>query len=293
VSKGVAAVLFNVAGAPAFAKTVAAANIPIFAFASADATLLGDKTAFVLSNPIQSVAAFPGSVAKKNGFTKAAIIVIDVPGATGPAKAIGIPSLQAVGVAKPDIVNIAPGVADMSPQIQAELKNDPQLVHIIGNASFCTSAVKALRDASYKGTITMISNCVDASTIKTLGAQLKGILVSYAAGEDHNSADFKLFEAILAKYAQGQTITHGGTPMGAFAVWIGFNKAMAAATGDITPASIVSTLQAAPALPLPTIDGATFQCNGKAVTGIPAACTAAFAVATLDENGKPGGFSAG
>jgi ABC-type branched-subunit amino acid transport system substrate-binding protein len=286
VQKGVAAVLFNVSGqAGSIVKPLAAANIPIVAFSSADASLIADKTAFNLSNPIAGIAAFPATVAGKNKFTKSAMIVIDVPGATGPAKAVGVPAFQAAGSTL-DIVNIAPGTADMSPQVQAMLKKSPEMVHIIGNAVFCQSAIKALRDASYAGVITMISNCVDPATIKAIGAGLKGILVSYTAGEDPSNPDYKTYLAVKDKYAAGQTINVSGTPVGSFVVVDAFAKAMAKVTGDITPATVVSTLQGMDALPLPTVKGATFKCDGKAIPGIPIACTTGFATATLDATGK-------
>ena len=287
VQKGVAAVLFNVNGqVSAWSKTVIAANIPIFAYASADATLLAPGVAaFTVSNPIAGLAAFPALLAKKNSFTKATVLVIDVPGATGPEKAIAPPTFAASGVPAVDIVPIAPGTADMSPDVQAALKTSPQLVHIIGNSAFCITAIKALRDASYKGTISMISNCLDASTIKSVGADLKGIQVSYSASEDPTDSDYATFKAILAKYAAGQKVTATASTPGSFSVVVGFARVMKGVTGDITPATVTAAIKAGPALPQPLIKGGTFKCDGKAVPGILPACTAEFVYATLDDKG--------
>lgn len=60
------------------------AKIPIFAYSSADASLLKGGDVFTMSNPIAGLAAFPASVAKKNGFKTAAVSVINVPAASGP-----------------------------------------------------------------------------------------------------------------------------------------------------------------------------------------------------------------
>jgi branched-chain amino acid transport system substrate-binding protein len=215
-----------------------------------------------------------------------------VPGATGPAKSIRAAALQAVGVAEPDIIAIPPGVPDMSSQIQAAMAKDPQLVHIIGDASFCTSAISALRTADYKGDILMISNCVEKSTIDKLGDQLEGILVSYAAGEDPANHDYQTFKAVIDKYASDSDIALTGTPVGVLTVVVGFNRAMKAATGELTPASISAAPCRTPQ-PMPTIDGATFQCNGTAVLGNPGGVTAAFVVATLDKSGQPTNHTAG
>jgi branched-chain amino acid transport system substrate-binding protein len=288
VQKGVAAVMLNVSGqAGAVVKPIQDANIPIFAFATAAAEFVGYKYGFTLSNPVAGIAFFPAGIAAKNKFTRAAMMVIDVPGATGPAKALGVPVFQGAGVPKLDVVAIAPGTADMTPQVQAMLGADPQVVHIIGNPAFCLTAIKTLRDVNYKGVISMISNCLDEVTIKTLGDKLKGIQVSYAAGEDPKDPDTVILKAVINKYAKDQKLEGTGTDVGAYAVVIGFSRVMKAATGDITPASVIATIQSAPALPLPTIKGATFQCNGKQVPGIAVACTGAYATAVLDEKGKP------
>jgi branched-chain amino acid transport system substrate-binding protein len=286
VQKGVPVVLFTVSGhAGDFIKPLAAANIPVFAFATADAAMIADKTGFTLSNPI-SAFTFPVAVAAKAKFTKAAMLVTDVPGATGPAKAIGIPAFQSIG-ATLDIANIGTSVADFGPPVQAALKKDPQLVHMIGNATFCTAAIKALRDADYKGVITGISNCFDATSAKNLGDKMSGIKVSYAVSEDPTNKDYQTYLAILKKYADGQKINLTGTPVQSYANMIGFARVMAKATLPLTPANVVATIQGAGPLPMPTIDGATFSCDGKAVPGIPVACTAAFAIGTLDATGKP------
>ena len=295
VQKGVVAVLQNVNGQVApLAKLVEAANIPIFAYNTADSSVLGYADGFSVSNPVAGLALFPAELAKKGGFTKAAIITVDVPAALGPIKALAPPTFAALGVPAVDIVGIAQGTADMGPQVQSELQKSPQLVHIVGNPAFCATVIKALRDASYSGTITMISNCLDASTIKSVGADLKGILVSYLASEDPANPDFQTFKAVVAKYDGGQ-INPSGTPVGSFVGIVAFNRVMATATGtaDLTSDSVIATIKAAPALPYPTIAGVTFQCNGKAVPGLPIVCSAGFAYATLDDSGVPATFSAG
>jgi branched-chain amino acid transport system substrate-binding protein len=295
VEAGVPAVLFNVNGQVGpWAKIVTAAKIPIIAFSTADPSVLAPGLdVFTLTNPIAGISSFPADLAKKAGYTKAAIIVIDVPGATGPVKAMAPPLFAAQGVPAVDLVAIAPGTADMSPQVQAELQKDPQGVHIIGNPAFCATAVKALRDASFKGTISMISNCLDPATIKALGTSLKGIVVSYAAGEKPDDPDYSAFKALAAKYSPDKKITPSGTPVGGFVVILGFSRMLAALKGDVTSASITTQIRANGPLPAPTLGaGKTFLCDGKQVPGISIACVKGIAYATLDDKGVAGDFGA-
>jgi branched-chain amino acid transport system substrate-binding protein len=233
----------------------------------------------------------PATVARDKKYTKAAIIVIDVPAASGPTKALGGGFLMKAGVTAPDIVAIAPGTADMGPQVQAALGNAPQLVHIAGDAAFCTTALQALDAAGYTGTVTAISQCVDASTVAAVGDYLKGILVAYSGTVDPTDPDYKTFVAVIGKYADDPSkISLTSNPVGAFGVVDNFVRAMAGATGEITPASVITQLKGNPALPLALGAGLKFKCDGKAVSILPSVCTSGFVQATLDASGKPSGF---
>ncbi len=284
-------VLFNVIGEIApWATKVLEAKIPIFAYASADASLLKGGDVFTMSNPIAGIASFPASIAKKNGFKTAAVSVINVPAASGPASALAPPLFGAVG-AKAEIVPIAPDAPDHTADVQAALKNNPEMWHIIGNPAYCSLDIKALRTAGYKGKITMISNCLDPAAVKALGADLKGILVSFSSGEDPANADTVAFKAILKKYAPA--VVPQGTPVGTYLVWEAFRRIMSAQKGAVTSASMVAAIRATDgSIGVPTMTGSTIKCDGKQVPGITIACTGGFVVGELNESGVIASFSA-
>ena len=292
VDSGVQVILFNVIGdVEPWATPALAANIPIFAFSSADKSLFtAPGRVFTLSNPIAGIAVVPALLAKTLGVTQSAVVTIDVPGASGPVKAMVPSSFETAGAGAVDIVTISPTAADHSSDIQVELQNNPGLVHIIGNPAFCSLTIRALRDADYTGEISMISNCLDAPMKEQLGADLEGIYVSYSSGEDPANADVALMTAILAKYAPDQ-VPHG-TVVGAFLVLEGFHRIMADFTGDWTSDNIAAHIAGHDAVPTPTIDGGTFKCDSTAVAIIPIACTAAFAYTVLDAAGEPTSFTA-
>lgn len=291
VSAGVPAVLMNVSGqGDAIAKPLQDANIPFVAWQFSGAAAADTESTFVFSNGLSGLVQ-PATVARDRQYTKAAIIVIDVPAASGPTRSLGGGFLQKAGVAAPDIVAIPPGTADMGPQIQAALSNDPQLVHIAGDAAFCTTALEALDAAGYTGTVTAISQCVDTSTIDAVGDYLEGVPVAYSGTVDPDDPDYQTFVAVIDEYASDpSSISLTSNPVGAFGVVTNFVRAMAGVTGDITPSSVIATLKGNPALPLALGAGLEFRCDGTAVSILPSVCTSGFVQATLDAEGQPTDF---
>lgn len=288
----VPAVLFNVVGeVEPWATPILAAGVPIVAYASVDAVLMTpDAPAFILSNPSAVVGLFPAAIAKEQGAKHSAILVIDVPGASGPALAAAPPTFEGMGAGTVNVVPISPTAPDHGPAVQVELQNNPEVVHIIGNPAFCSLSIRALKDAGYTGTITMISNCVDDALKEQLGSDLEGIYVSYGAGEDPSNADYQLFTQILDRYATTKVVP-SGTPVGSWVTLEGFRRVMADFTGEFTPEAITAHIRGHEALPLPDNDAGVFKCDGQAVPGLAIACTSSFTYSVLDAEGNPTTFT--
>ena len=73
--------------------------------------------------------------------------------------------------------------------------------------------------------------------------------------------------------------------MGAFGVALKGHK------GDVTPASVLSTIKSMPWSVVPGTGGLHFRCNGKADPTQPAVCSNATNAATLDATGKPATYT--
>jgi branched-chain amino acid transport system substrate-binding protein len=293
VEEGVVAVLAGVSGQSlSFYEPVHAADIPFFEHTAGDQDILLDKeSSFALTNPLAGPVGHPASVVKEEGFDQAAAIVIDVPTATGIFNALGKTIFKNQG-ATLDVVAVPPGTADMTPQIQAELENDPDLIHIVGDGSFCLSAFQALNDLAYDGVVTAISNCLTEEVIDSLpkGA-LKGVRLSaFIPVGDKTDATWKLYLDAMKKYAPDAD-PNSATTAGGFAVTVAFAQAMAGATGDITPASVITTLKAMPPGDLPVGGGITYQCNGQQSSIVPAVCSVAALESTLTASGKAKGWT--
>jgi branched-chain amino acid transport system substrate-binding protein len=283
-------VLNGVSGqAESFFKVLQSAKIPLVV----DETTFNDilstpGAAYVFTNGLGYSLAGAAGVARDAGVKRAAVVSIDVPGAIGPLKAVGVKFYANAGV-KADIVGVPAGTADMTPQIQSEQANNPGLYALLGDPSFCTSALKALKTVGFTGTTVVIPNCIDASSQSAVPGGLKGIKVLSSIVSNPSDKDFELMQAIIDKYAKGTD--PGGNGSLGFQTVLGFTKSMTGLTGDITSASITAAFAAMQPVALPLGGGIMLQCNGKQVTIAPNTCSSEVLSATYDANGLPTNYS--
>jgi len=290
VTDKVPAVVYGVSGqGGSLFKVLQTNNIPLVPYASIDqSTLLAKTGAYVLTNGLATAFAGPAKIGQLAGAKRGAEIVSDVPAATGPAKALD-PILYKNAGMTVDIIPIAPGTADPSPQLQAELAKNPDQFHIVGDVSLCTSAIKALRTLGYTKPIIVITQCISATSAASIPGGYAGMKLVASNTVDPNDADVKIYIAAMKAYSPGTPPFVNGVTQGGFAAVLGFARAMTGATGDITAASVASTMSSMSAQPLPFGTGLTFQCNGQQVTITPSVCSTGSLEATLDQSGNPVG----
>jgi len=290
VTDKVPAVLYNVSGqgAPLF-KVLQTANIPLIAYGSIDqSTLLAKTGAYVLTNGLVTAFAGPAKIGQMAGAKHGAEIVSDVPAASGPAKALD-PILYKNAGMTVDVIAIAPGTADPTPQIQAELNKNPDQFHIVGDVSLCTSAIKAIKTLGFTKPIIVITQCISSSSAASIPGGYTGMKLVAANTVDPTDADVKIYLAAMKAYASSTPPFVNGVTQGGFATVLGFARAMTGATGDITAASVASSLTSMSPQPLPFGTGITFQCNGSQVAITPSVCSTGALEATLDHAGNPVG----
>jgi branched-chain amino acid transport system substrate-binding protein len=265
-------------------KAMAKGGILDFMNVGATPVALGTPDAYSMANPLAAYGV-PAAYAKQIGAKNAALLVIDVPGASGPAKQLGPLFFGNAGV-KLDVVTIAQGTADMTPQVQATLSKKPDLYYILGDATFTTSAIKAIKTLAPNAKISMYYTGISPKPTNIPGGYA-GVATVATQVLDPSSAEYKLYAAIQAKYngATSAIATSGYAPM------LGLIRALnAAKLTDTSAKGVLAALAAAPAVPLPLGGGATFQCNGKAVSISPFICSAAGAIADTAADGKLSNF---
>ena len=263
------------------------AGIPVFGWQVVSPVSSNKESGFIMSNALTAFI-LPAAVAQQQKLTKFSTLVTDTPGATGPAKTIGVALMKGAGVTQADVVAIPAGTPDFGPQVQAEIAKGTQGFHLIGDPTFCTAAFRAINAAKFTGTVTAIAQCLNDSTIKAIGSGLKGVQVGYPGTQDPADPDVQLGTAVIAKYGDPSKSTMSNSnDLGGFAVVANFMQLMKGLTGDITPASLITKAKTSPVVPQILGAGGTLKCDGTKIPILPAECANALVVAELGADGQP------
>ncbi|WP_307873726.1 MULTISPECIES: ABC transporter substrate-binding protein [unclassified Frankia] len=267
-----------------------AAHVPTLVYAGVNQAMMGDtESTFTISDGNFGAINLPLQQAKAAGLKKVSYIVIDVPAALDGLKNTAPALFKKAGIAL-NVVPVPPGTADMTPQMQNLTHGDPGLVYILGNDSFCISALNGLRAVGYTGPISAISACITDATRKAVpGDQLKGITISanVPIGEDNPST--RLYNAVAKAYGNGID-TSRAIGMTAFTEVSAFQTALQGIGGDVTAQSVIATFKKMPEREIPGSLGLGFRCNGKADPSAPSTCVRGGIVSVLDAKGDPGTY---
>jgi branched-chain amino acid transport system substrate-binding protein len=287
-----AEVVLTVMGETSGAAIIQAAmhdsGIPLFAYASADQSVLLDPdSTFALVSPTAGLSDLPIDVAEENDISKVTAVVIDVPAATGFYETIAADIFEEAGI-ELELVAIPPGQADMSPQMTQIASGDETVVHIIGNDAFCIAAMNGLRGAGFEGPIDTLNSCVNDSVREAVGDYLEGVVIASPSPiGDPDDPGLRLLAAIVDTYGEGDIDVESSLATNLFGTMMGAREALDGLTGEVTPATIVETIRAMPETELPGGGGLRFRCNGQAFPATPAVCTRGTLRTTLDAEGQP------
>jgi branched-chain amino acid transport system substrate-binding protein len=265
-------------------KAMSKAGIPEFMNVGASPVALGTPGAYSMANPL-AVYGVPAAYAQRIGAKNAALLVIAIPGASGPASTLGPLFFKNAGV-NLKVVVIPPGTADMTPQVQTTLSASPKLFYILGDPTFCTSAIKAVKTLAPTAQMAMYYTCISQNATGIPGGY-GGIKTVTSNVLQSGDKEYQLYQAIQAKY-NGSTANIASS---GYAPMLGLIRALnAAKLTDTSAKGVLAALKAAPPVPLPLGGGATFQCNGKAVSLSPFICSAAGTIADTDASGALSNF---
>lgn len=288
-ANGVPVVLNGVTGqGPALFPALAEAGVPVFTPGTGDQESLFTPGIYIMANGIVALLAGPAKIAADAGVDRAAVVVIDVPAASGVLEEAAPLFYDNVGVDL-DVVTVPPETPDMTPNLAAAMTNGTGQFHLVGDPAFCAKALDGLAKAGFDGTITMISHCMDETVLQS-ATNLEDVVVTTFATTDPGSEEFHLYEAVMATYA-GESVDRGGVAPSGYQAVLGFARAMAELEGDVTPDSIEAALAAMPPTPMPLADGITFQCDGQQVELAPNVCSTDVLRTELDAEGNATDYS--
>ncbi|MFI6407613.1 ABC transporter substrate-binding protein [Streptomyces sp. NPDC050548] len=228
-----------------------------------------------------SMAAY----AKEKGYKKVAAFVIDAPAAVSGIEAIGKPVFARAGIGL-QVVTVAAGTPDASPQVSAALRNKPDAVAVVADPTVCTSVLQAMGTLGAGIARMTVQSCVSPEVVQAVGAGMDGVQVfsSFDAASDDPEA--QLFQQVMKEYSP-DTATQGYAAIGYQGV-LGLVRALHGLTGTVSAKTITAALRTAKDVVLPAGHGITFSCDSKAVPGLPAACSAKEVTGTVSSDGKLG-----
>ncbi|MGW4365830.1 ABC transporter substrate-binding protein [Nocardia takedensis] len=267
------------------ADTVAAVTSPsglAYLTAAGGQQSLTLPNTYVLVNALNSLAGVPAAYAGQQNYKKVAVLTVDSPTAVGPLKQLGPFAFGNVG-AQVDVIPVPLGTADMTPQIQAALQKSPDMFHLLGDVSFCASALKAMRTLNTSQPVMSVTQCVgDADTASQIPGGYQDLLVVANAVFDPAAQDAKVFDAVVA----GSGAQAPKKAASVHRAILALRSALDGVQGDLTRASVIARLNAMPeAEPLALSGGDTFRCGSKPVPILANICSNAALISKAEEDG--------
>ncbi|MFJ8816412.1 ABC transporter substrate-binding protein [Amycolatopsis thermoflava] len=269
-------------------QIVTPAGIPaVLNFASTQ-IVLGTPNVFVWGNPLGAFGT-PAAFAREHGVRKAAVLVIDVPAASGPARQLA-PLFFGNAGSTANVVAVPPGTPDLTPQIQAAQSDEPGMYHILGDPTFCSGVIKAIRTLGITASITALDRCIGSDGGASIPGGFSDVQIIAQSNVDPQDAEFKLFSAVIAQYGGGLGVD--ANSVSGYQGMLGLVRAFnASGSTDTAPAGIIAALKSMPPTPYPLGGGATFQCDGRAIPAIsPNICSTVGFVADAAEDGTVSNF---
>ena len=154
----------------------------------------------------------------------------------------------------------------MTPQIQP-IVDGAGVVHIVGNDTFCISALQALEALAFDGPITMLNFCLSDATRQAFPSGfLEGIEMPATAppGEDPASA---LYREVMDTFATTEIDFSSQTLVTVFVLFAGIDVALDGLDGDVTPESVIEAMHSMEKSELPNGGGIRFLCDGNSGGG--------------------------
>ena len=269
-------------------NVLAPAGVPMIVSGASTQEGLTTPGVFAISGGYPGVLGGFAIDAKASGVKKFAMLVTDVPAATGAATALGGIVFTKEGV-EYTTVPVPLGTADFTPMLQTAIAGGADAVAATGDATFCASFLQAYDTLALTAAKYVISTCLDPTVIEAAGSTLAG---SKVATNRAPGPDDAIFAATVAKYGDSgvEVNTNGGVADG-WASVMNVANLFKGYTGAIDSASLLAAVKAAKDIEIPLSNDLSFSCDGTAITILANVCSAQFQMATIDDKGGLSDFT--
>ncbi|KJE22581.1 amino acid/amide ABC transporter substrate-binding protein, HAAT family [Frankia torreyi] len=269
-------------GTTAFADSmvpvITGARIPYTTGVAASGTEFVTDGAFSWTGGFPATLGVMAQTAKDKGYKSVSLFVTDAPAVTAGANALGKPVFAKAGVGL-DIVPIPLGTPDATSQVTAAIGKKPGAVILVGEGTFCSTVLKGLVAVNATQPKFVIQPCLSKTVEDAAPGALDGATLFTPGDTESDNAESRLYRTVMGRYAPKTALD--GYAVTGYQNLLGLVRALKGLTGDVTPASVTSTLKAAKDVVLPAGDGLTFTCDGTAVPSLKALCSTGSVVATV------------
>lgn len=255
---------------------IAGAGVPMVFDTGASPIAFNTPGVFTLTNSVGSYFGGPGLIAKELGLSKISVIAVDTASTLAPY-AEQVPAFYDAigGVDLVEVIPVPPGTPDMTPNAQTALQKSPELFSVVGNAQFCSAALRALRTVGFDGPVVFNPECVETYGDEALAAipEIEGTYLTTSANVTESDDDFALYSAIMEKYAPDTPVLNFRAA-GGFQTVMSIYRVLGKTTEELTPEAVTQAFQGGSATDLPLGGDLQFQCNGSQTVYSPGTCTA-------------------
>jgi branched-chain amino acid transport system substrate-binding protein len=281
IAEHVVAVLHGIdSDAGATAQTLMNAGIPVISATPASSQEELGQLSFSFTGGATAFMAGMAQYMHQQHYTSSVLFAENAPGGAALYTAVA-GFTQKLGITT-KVVLVAPGTADLTPQMDAALAQHPDFYWMTGDAGTCLSFLR-YRAAGSPGHFGLIGQCTVSqvlSVVSIAGAIAPGYALPLGSGYES-----RLYRAVLAAYAPGTS--PAGTAYVGYAMGLGLVRALHGMTGPVTPQTLAAQMRKAKDVPLPAAPGITFTCNGQQVPPFPAPCSDTVLITQLDAQGNP------
>jgi branched-chain amino acid transport system substrate-binding protein len=282
ISDHVVAVLHGIdSDAGTTAQTLMNAGIPVISATPASSQEELGRLSFSFTGGATAFMAAMAQYMRQKHYTSSVLFAENAPGGAALYTAVA-GFTQKLGVMT-KVVLVAPGTADLTPQMDAAVAQHADFYWMTGDAGTCLSFLRAYRAAGSPGHFGLIGQCTVSqvlSAVSVTGAIAPGYALPLGSGYEP-----RLYRAVLATYAPGTSAA--GTAYVGYTMGLGLVRALHGMTGPVTPQTLAAQMRKAKDVPLPAAPGSTFTCNGQQVPPFPAPCSDTVLITQLDAQGNP------
>jgi branched-chain amino acid transport system substrate-binding protein len=222
--------------------------------------------------------------AQELGVTKFAMITIDVPAAVGSATNVGSIPFAKLGIDY-EVIAVAPGTPDMTPQLQTAITGGADALGVVGNTTFCTAFFQAYQTLGLTAEKFSLGPCLDSTVVAAVPTTLAG---TYVATGRAPGPDDELYAATIDEYAEREIDPDPNLSVSVADGWsalINLARAMEGFEGELSADASIGYIRTHEGITMALLGESTATCDSTAVPIFPNICSGDVYLGRSDESG--------